>query len=225
MPVASRQSRRRQEGRAPAEPGREQRAHAGGERDAEIAADAVEGERAPARLRGFDQHGHADRVVDGGEHAEREQRDCQHGQIGREGGAGQRNAAADIEQRHHVAPAPAVGEPAGRQREHAEGDESGARQRDQLAIGPPVDDLEPDHHRRVDQQHEMVDAMRPIEEGDGAPRGGVGTIAVGGVGRGHSRVRPSSISDSAAQIYSGGWPLAERAERFAPQGWHAPQHT
>ncbi len=58
--------------------------------------------------------------------------------------------------------------------EHAEGDEGGAGKRDQLAIGPLVDDLEPDHDGREDQQDEMVERMRPVEEADRHPLLGFG---------------------------------------------------
>ena len=86
--------------------------------------------------------GHADRMIDGGEHAEREHaRPRASSRFGASRDADQRDAAADIERRHHVAAAPAIGEPAGRQRENAEGNEGRARQRDQFAVGPLVDDL------------------------------------------------------------------------------------
>jgi hypothetical protein len=86
---------------------------AGRKRDTQIAAHPVEGERAPARLRDLDQHRHADRVIDRREHAEPEQRRRQDRQIGREGGSAKRDAAADEEGHHHVAPAPAIGQPSG----------------------------------------------------------------------------------------------------------------
>ena len=109
--------RRNDEGAAPSDHRCQHGGDAGRERDAEIAAHAVEGERAAARGRLLDQHRGADRMIDRGEHAERRQRDRQRDQVRRQRRADQRHAAAEIEQRHHVAPAPAVGEPAGRQRE------------------------------------------------------------------------------------------------------------
>ena len=83
---------------------------------------------------------------------------------------GEAQAAADIEHHHHVAPAPAVGEPAGRQREHAEGEERGGGEREQFAIGPAVDHLEPDHHGREDQHDVVVDRVREVDEADGQRR-------------------------------------------------------
>ena len=80
---------------APRQPShrREHGGDAGRERHAEIAAHAVERERAPARGRLLDQHRDADRMIDRGEHAEREQRDRQHDQVRR-----QRRAASDTPQ-------------------------------------------------------------------------------------------------------------------------------
>ena len=158
---------RHQEGRAPAQPLDQGGSHAGGKRRAEIAADAVEGERAAARRRLLDQHRHADGMIDRRKHAERGQRNRQDDEVGREARRHQRKPAAQIEQRHHVAPAPAVGEPAGRQREDAEGDKGRGAERDQLGVAASVNELEPDHHGRKDQHHIVVERMRPIDEADG----------------------------------------------------------
>ena len=96
--------------------------------DADIAAHAVEGERAPARLP-------TPRSASPCRPDGRSRRTCrartarwrEATRLGASAASGERGAAADKEHRHHVAPAPAVGEPAGRQREHAEGDERRGR--------------------------------------------------------------------------------------------------
>ena len=131
-----------EKGAAPGQRRRQRRRDPGRKRDAEIAADAVKGERAAA-LGGFlDDHRGADRMIDGGEYAERKQRKAEHVKRRRESRGDQRHAAADIEREHQVAAAPAVAEPAGRQREQAEGDEGRGREPDQARIGAAVDDLE-----------------------------------------------------------------------------------
>ena len=67
---------RHQESAAPGERRGQRRGDAGGERHAEIAADAVERHGAAALGGVFQNHRGADRMIDRGEHAEREQRDA-----------------------------------------------------------------------------------------------------------------------------------------------------
>jgi len=110
-------------------------------------------------------------MIDRGEHAEHEQRGRELKRRRRQGSARKRDAAAEIERRHHVAPAPAVGEPAGRQREQPERDEGRGGELDHLRIGPVEHHFEPDHDGRKDQQHEMIDRMGQVEERDGAQLG------------------------------------------------------
>ncbi len=81
-------------------------------------------------------------------------------------------AAADIEHHHHVAAAPAVREPARRQREDAEGEERRGAERKQFAVGPAVNHLEADHHGREDQHHIVVDRVGEVVEADGQPPAG-----------------------------------------------------
>ena len=164
---------RHQERAAPADPCGQRRGDAGGERDADIAADAVEGERAAAVGRGRDHDRGADRMIDRGEHAEREQRDRERDEIRRQRRRGAAQAAADVEHHHHVAAAPAVGEPARRQREDAEGEERRGAERQQFAVGTAVNHLEADHHGREDQHHVMIDRMREVVEADGQPPAGL----------------------------------------------------
>jgi hypothetical protein len=105
-------------------------------------------------------------MIDRGEHAKREQRDGKRDEIRRHGRAEEAQPAADVEHHHHVAPAPAVSEPARRQREDAEGEERCRADREQLAVGAAVNDLQADHHGREDQHHVMIDRMREIVEAD-----------------------------------------------------------
>ena len=160
---------RHQERAAPADPCGQRRGDAGGKRDADIAADAVEGERPPAIDRGSDHDGGADRMIDRGEHAEREQRDGERDEIRRERRRGAAQPAADIEHHHHVAAAPAVGEPARRQREDAEGEERRGAEREQFAVGAAVNHLETDHHGREDQHHVVIDRVGEVVEADRQP--------------------------------------------------------
>ena len=157
---------RNEERAAPADPCGQRRGDAGGERHADIAADAVEGERAAAVGRGRDHDRGADRMIDRGEHAEREQRDRERDEVRRQRRGGAAQPAADVEHHHHVAAAPAVGEPAGRQREDAEGEERRGAERQQLAVGAAVDDLEADHHGREDQHHVVIDRVGEVVEAD-----------------------------------------------------------
>ena len=128
---------RRQERAAPAEPARQSRGDAGSQRNAEIAADAVEGERSSARCR-------RPRSASPCRPDDRSRQTCRartarpraQNKFGAKRRGRQRKPAAEIERRHHIAAAPAVGEPAGRQRKDAEGEERRAGERDQLAIGP-----------------------------------------------------------------------------------------
>ena len=134
-----------------------------------IAADAVERHGAAAMGRALDHHRRADRMIDRREDAEREQRDGEHCERRRQRGSDQRDPAADIERDHHVAAAPAVGEPAGRQREQTEGDEGGGRERDELGIAAAVGEVQLDDYGRIDQHHEVIERMRPIEKADRQP--------------------------------------------------------
>ena len=163
---------RHQERAAPADPSGQSRGDAGGERDADIAANAIEGERPAAVDRGRDHDRGADRMIDRGEHAEREQRDRERDEVRRERRRGATQPAADIEHHHHVAAAPAVREPARRQREDAEGEERRGAERQQLAVGTAIDHLETDHHGREDQHHVVIDRMGEVVEADGQPPAG-----------------------------------------------------
>jgi hypothetical protein len=109
-------------------------------------------------------------MIDRGEHAEHEQRGRQQERRRRDSSADERDAAAEIERRHHVAPAPAVGKPAGRQREQPERDEGRGGELDHLRIGSLEHDFEPDHDGRS-QQHEVIDRMGEVEERDGPQLG------------------------------------------------------
>jgi hypothetical protein len=75
-------------------------------------------------------------------------------------------AAADVEHYHHVAAAPAVGEPAGGQREDAEGEERCRAECEQFGVRPAVDRFEADHHGREDQHYIVVDRVRKVVEAD-----------------------------------------------------------
>ena len=108
-------------------------------------------------------------MIDRGEYAEDKQRDGEHRQRRRERRGDERHAAAKEERDHHVAAAPAVGKPTRRQREKPERDEGGGRKRDQFRIAAAVGELEFDDYGRINQDDEMIERMRPIEEADAKP--------------------------------------------------------
>jgi hypothetical protein len=108
-------------------------------------------------------------MIDRREHAKHKQCDGEHGERRRKRSRDQRNTAADIERNHHVAAAPAVGEPARRQREQAEGDERRGRQPNEVGVAAAVGELQLDDHGRIDQDHEVVERVRPVQKADRKP--------------------------------------------------------
>jgi len=107
--------------------------HAGHQRrgcHAEIAPDAVQAHLAAEPVRIGHDHRSADRMIDRGEKADRQQRRAKLQRGRDEAHRNHRRADADEEDHHHVAAAPAVAEPAGDQRARAERDEArgGVRQ-------------------------------------------------------------------------------------------------
>src|SRR6516165_8188611 len=83
----------------------QRRSDAGRERDAEIAAHAIERECASAFLGVLDNHCGTDRMINRRKQAERKQGNGEQGQRRSEGRRYERNAAADIEGHHQIAPA------------------------------------------------------------------------------------------------------------------------
>jgi len=108
-------------------------------------------------------------MVDGAEHAEREQRGGEHGQRRRKRRRDKRQPAADIERDHHRAAAPAVGQPAGRQREQAERGEGRRAERDELGIGTAVNSLELNHDGRINQDDKVIERVGAIEKAEYPP--------------------------------------------------------
>ena len=137
-------------------------------RDAEIAAHRIEGQRAAALRRVFQKQRGTDRVIDRAEYAKREQRRREHRQRRRESRRHERQPAAEIESDHHIAAAPAVGEPAGRQRKQAECGERSGAERDQLGIGAAVDGRKLDDDGRIDQDDKVIERVSAVEEADRA---------------------------------------------------------
>jgi hypothetical protein len=157
--------------------GGQRRSDAGRERDAEVAAHAIERECASAFLGVLDNHCGTDRMINRRKQAERKQRNGEQGQRRSEGRCYERNAAADIEGHHQIAPAPMIAEPSGRQREQAEGNKGGGGECDQRRIRLAIDGSEFDHNSRVNENDKMIERMGPIEKSDGEPpRGFGGTV-------------------------------------------------
>ena len=167
---------------APADPGRDRRRDRSRDRDADIAADAVARHRMAAVDGLLHHHRRADRMINRAEHADAEQRDGEQREVRRGADRRRRDAGTNEKDRHHIAPAPVVGEPARRQREQAERGERRRRERQQIAVAAAVDRLQPDHHGREDQDDVVVEEVRPIEKPDGAAAGGL--FENGGVGSG-----------------------------------------
>ena len=87
------------------------------ERHAEISEHAVRGEIAPAIARVGNQHRNADGMIDRRENTKREQSDGKPEHVRRRGGGRERYRAAEEENRHKLAAAPVVADPAPWQRE------------------------------------------------------------------------------------------------------------
>ena len=185
---------------APGDSRGQRRGDAGRERNPEIAADPVERQRAAALDGVLQDHRGADRMVDRRKHAEREQSDGKRGERWRRRGAKQRNPAAEVKRDHHVAAAPAIGQPACRQGEQSERNEGGRAEPDKLGIRAPINHHELKDDGRIDQDHKVIDRMRPIEKADGEPasryiRGVVGGVSALSLKLGQSLAFPGGSVD------------------------------
>ena len=153
------------EGATPApgvdEPAGEQR----GGGDPQVAEHAVDRERDAGLLPSVHDHRETDRMVDRGEHPDREQpqRDL-------DGGARQRRGDrarpdADEEDHHHPFPAPLVRDPSGRDGADPERDEPrrGVGDERRVAHAPLLGEPQR-RHRREDQHEEVVEEMPDVEE-------------------------------------------------------------
>ena len=104
-------------------------------------------------------------MVDGGEHADHEQAepDLEGRARERRGDGGE--ADADEEHAHHALAAPLVGEPAGGQREHAEGEEAGRGVFQELGVAePPFAMQRQRRHRGEDQREQVVEKVADVEQ-------------------------------------------------------------
>ena len=115
---------RNDEGRAPAGESRERRGNERCAPDADAAEQPVQSQGPPVVLGIPHQPGNADRMIDRAEEADQREADGDAERAGRKTRQNGGKAAADIEDHHHVFGAPAVAEPACRQR--AEAVESGS---------------------------------------------------------------------------------------------------
>ena len=150
--------------RPPAEIAGQFRADPRGQRRAHVAPNGVDAQRA-AQLRGIrDDHRGADGVIDRAENAQHEQRGSQRLDTsrGRDEQAG-RAVAEEVGGEQRPA-AEAVRKPAHGQREQTERQECAGRKRDQLAIAAVQIGGHGDNRGRKDQEHEMIERMRPIHE-------------------------------------------------------------
>jgi hypothetical protein len=112
-------------------------------------------------------------MVDGGEQADAEQRERQRLETRRKPDQHAADAGAEEIDRDHVATAPLVGEPAGGQCKQSECRECGGREHQEVAVGAAVHGFQPDHDGRKNQDHIVVEEMRPVEEADRAAAGAV----------------------------------------------------
>ncbi len=121
-------------------------------------------------------------MVDGGEYADNEQSEPDLEGRAREGRGDGGEADANEEHAHHALAAPLVGEPAGGQREYAEGEEAGRGVFQQLGVAePPFAVQRQRRHRGEDQREQVVEKMTDVEQQEvqalaheGLPRAGVG---------------------------------------------------
>ena len=130
---------------------------------------ALKASARPRLLCVFEKERGTDRMIDGAEDAEREQRRRQHRQRRRQRRCDKRQPAAEIEDDHHVAAAPAVGEPACRQREQTEGGEGGRAERNELGIRKAVDSLKLDDDGRINQDDKVIECVSAVEETEDPP--------------------------------------------------------
>ncbi|MET4771091.1 hypothetical protein ABIA28_003305 [Bradyrhizobium elkanii] len=143
--------------------------HAGDQRrrgDAEIAPDAVDPHLGAELLGIGHDHRGADRMIDRGEDADRQQRGAELQRRLHEADRDHRQADADEEDHHHVAAAPAVAEPARDQRAGAEGDEARGRIGQQFRIGHAERRAHDDDGGGENQHRVVIDEMGRVDEGD-----------------------------------------------------------
>ena len=160
------------EGPAPAKPLGYRPGHDGRERHPEIAPQSVDANGTADALGMADQHRSPNRMIDRGKepHRRKPKRELP-GRLA-EAGRDRGETDAEEEHRHHVAPAPAVAQPSGRQGSGAEHDETAQRERDQLAIRLGEIGLHAEHRGREDQHDHMIDQMADIDKTDhSGPRG------------------------------------------------------
>ena len=133
--------------------------------DAEIADEPVDADDGARARRVLHEHRDADRMVDGRERAHQRERGRELPRVLRDRGKQARHADAEVEHDHHRAPAPVVAQPSRRHRAQAEQHERARRVRHQVL---PAREAEVDRDRadggREDQQDEMVDRVRDVEE-------------------------------------------------------------
>jgi hypothetical protein len=111
-------------------------------------------------------HGGADRMIDRCKQSNREQRDAQLQRRLYQPDRDHRQADAGEIDHHHVAPAPPVAKPAGRQRPRAKGDEARRGIGQQLRIGHAHGRPHHDHRGGEDQHRVVIDEMADIDVGD-----------------------------------------------------------
>ncbi len=132
--------------------------------ETETAEDAVPAQRLAAALGVAHEPGDADRMVDRAEETDEGEAERQLERTVRKAGQHGGGAGADEVEHHHALGAPAVAEPARRQRRRAEQDIARDREREQLAIGQAETPFERQHHRRVEQHQQMREEMPDIRE-------------------------------------------------------------
>ena len=130
--------------------------------DAHIAENSIHAQTEAQPWRALNQHGDANRVIDGREQTEQRQAYADHGDAGCHADENARCTDPDEKDHHHVRTAPAVAQPAGGERSRAEQNEAGRRHRKQRAIGH-VEPFRHGDHRGGENQHaEMVDEVARV---------------------------------------------------------------
>jgi hypothetical protein len=107
-------------------------------------------------------------VIDRRKYTDRAQRNGKHRKARRQTHSCGRNTGPEEINRHHVAAAPVIGDPAAWERQQPEHCEARPGQLQQVAILAAVEGLKSKYDGRVDQKHIMVEQMAPIQKANRA---------------------------------------------------------
>ena len=121
------------------------------------------------------QHRRTDRMVNRREHSKKEEPDAEHRRRVRRRQSQTGDSTPAEEEPQQIAPSQAICEPTHRQREQSKRDEGAGREANQAGIRQLPFCCDRYHGCRVDQEDEVVERVRDIDEGNRAARERVST--------------------------------------------------